>query len=611
MTARSTWIERGPDGRPYFVRKKSNLPSTRQIFSQTLLRRSARSLFSSRDSRQNHHVQCVNAADGELVLPAPTSPNPPAAPSTHPTAPMAPTSQPQPQPVTMYLLPPQHGQNHLDSRQKSSSQEHATNPPSQFIPAPTPPGIFPIGPFPPHPMAPPPPNFFAPPMQFPSQPQSFLATPPAVPPGVHTNTVPAPTQPYGPQIPLPGPIPTHGEARYKCEICGRYRSARYHYKHPIQPGQLPSKTICRKCREEATDTEEADSSDSVQSRRSRHYHSRAPSRRRVSTSRSQRHRSRSRARSRGHPKLIDYDYGPYRVPSYTDSSSSSHEEEPHSARRRRNRRPGNADAGLVRRIRRLRLSPLGERTYYDDDCGGRGRNYEDDFKDREYDGETVGRLRSRSRQPTPGPRILQRQYSDPFVRTPSIENPATSRQPYFWGPLHAQPREGYSPQRGPISPRSKHPSMTIQHATHRSRSVGDSENAHEADQRRPIRLRSRSAQRGRDHDRHMMHEDEDDIQEENGRLGIHAPSPPPIRSSSLGYIGAAEFGEGERRQARSGRGRRRRSRSRSREDEHSRSGILRPGDELTVIERHELRARGDYDWYDGGGMRVRVREISR
>ncbi|KIW87695.1 uncharacterized protein Z519_11669 [Cladophialophora bantiana CBS 173.52] len=406
MTARSTWIERGPNGRPYLVRKKSDMPSTRQLLSQTLLRRSARSLFSSRDSRQNHHVQCVTAADGQLALPAPTSPNPPAAPSTHPAAPMAPTSQPQPQPVTMYLLPPQHSQNHSDSQEKNNSQEHATNPPGQFIPAPPPPGIFPIGPFPPHPMPPPPPNFFAPPTQFPSQLQSFLATPPTVPPGVHTSTVPAPTQPYGPQIPLPGPITTQGEARYKCEICGRYRSARYHYKHPIQPGQLPGKTICRKCREEATDSEEGDSSDSVQSRRSRHNHSRAQPRRSTSTYRSRRHRSRSRARSRGHPKLINYDYGPYRVPSFTDSSSSSHEEEPHSARSRRYRRPENAYAGLATRTRRLRLSPLGERTYYDDDRGGRRRNYEDGFKDREHDGPRQSKIPQQAGSPIFGDRCM-------------------------------------------------------------------------------------------------------------------------------------------------------------------------------------------------------------
>ncbi|OAL20246.1 hypothetical protein AYO20_11518 [Fonsecaea nubica] len=100
-------------------------------------------------------------------------------------------------------------------------------------------------------------------------------------------------------------------------------------------------------------------------------------------------------------------------------------------------------------------------------------------------------------------------------------------------------------------------------------------------------------------------------QEEDSHQGLHAPSPPPVRSSSLGYISEPERGDEENRQGRVRRGRRRRSRSRSREDEQSGSGILRPGDEVTVIERHDPRPKKDYDWYDNGGMRVRVREISQ
>jgi len=36
---------------------------------------------------------------------------------------------------------------------------------------------------------------------------------------------------------------------------------------------------------------------------------------------------------------------------------------------------------------------------------------------------------------------------------------------------------------------------------------------------------------------------------------------------------------------------------------------LRPGDMVTVIERHHPQNNADYDWYDEEGMRVRVREI--
>ncbi|KIW23012.1 uncharacterized protein PV07_11246 [Cladophialophora immunda] len=607
MRARSTWIERGADGRAYFVREKSNIPSAKELLSQALLRRSTRSLFSSRDSRQNHHVQCVTATDGPLALPAPTSPDPPAASGSHPAPPMAPTSHAQPQPVNMYLLPPHHGQNQSDSRDNAHGHECAVNPQTQFIPAPIPPGIFPIGPFPPHPMGPQPPTLFPPPpVPFASQSQSFMAIPSNLPPGIPENTASAQTQPYRPQVTPQGPIVTPADSRYKCEICGRYRSARYHYKHPIQPGQLPGKTICRKCREEATDSEDDDSSDSVQSPRPRRHHSRALPRRSSSTYKSQRHRSRSRARSRGRPKLIDYDNEPY-----TDSNSSSLEEEPYTSGRRMYRRRETADKSLIRHTRRLHLSPVGERIFFDGERGGRRQHFEDGFKDRKYEDETAKRLRSRSRQPTPGPRILRRQYSDPFVGTPPIEDHRARQPHYFWGTPHDRPRVGYSPQRGPTSLRSRYASVPVHHVTQRSRSVDDSENDHETDRHRHLRLRSRSAQRGLRHGRHMIHEHEDESQEEDGHQEVHAPSPPPLRSSSLGYMGQPELGEEECRQGRPRRGRRRKSRSRSREDELSGSGILRPGDEVTVIERHEPRAREDYDWYDGGGMRVRVREISR
>lgn len=91
-----------------------------------------------------------------------------------------------------------------------------------------------------------------------------------------------------------------------------------------------------------------------------------------------------------------------------------------------------------------------------------------------------------------------------------------------------------------------------------------------------------------------------------------APSPPPARASSLGYMNQAGSEEGDYSEAPSRRGRHWRSRSRSWESEEPDPGVLRAGDELIVIERHHPSHNDDdYDWYDDGGMRVRVREISR
>jgi hypothetical protein len=91
-----------------------------------------------------------------------------------------------------------------------------------------------------------------------------------------------------------------------------------------------------------------------------------------------------------------------------------------------------------------------------------------------------------------------------------------------------------------------------------------------------------------------------------------APSPP-----SMGYIAPRSLNEEvevartRQHEAVDGRGRpasvRRRRHSRS-ITERPASTFLRPGDEITVIER--IPAPGhDYDWYDKDGMRVRVREI--
>jgi hypothetical protein len=108
----------------------------------------------------------------------------------------------------------------------------------------------------------------------------------------------------------------------------------------------------------------------------------------------------------------------------------------------------------------------------------------------------------------------------------------------------------------------------------------------------------------------------DDADDYPVRRPIRAPSPPSIAgTSSLGYLEPrpyhqadnTRFGNREEAEKR-GRpllGSRRRSRSRSVVEPES--SFLRPGDHITVLERHG--DAGDYDTYDRDGMRVRVREI--
>lgn len=95
-----------------------------------------------------------------------------------------------------------------------------------------------------------------------------------------------------------------------------------------------------------------------------------------------------------------------------------------------------------------------------------------------------------------------------------------------------------------------------------------------------------------------------------------APSPPSIAgTSSLGYIEPRPYHEADNTQFRIRENAERRDRpvlgsrcrSRSRSIAEPESSFLRPGDHITVVERH--RGADDYDTYDRDGMRVRVREI--
>lgn len=85
------------------------------------------------------------------------------------------------------------------------------------------------------------------PMPFMQHPANAIAFPPGI-PGMP---------------PFPGMIqPARGQLkknRHKCSSCGRSRSARYHHQHPIIPGLTPADSICRKCQRVETESESTDS----------------------------------------------------------------------------------------------------------------------------------------------------------------------------------------------------------------------------------------------------------------------------------------------------------------------------------------------------------------
>ena len=351
MKPTSVWIERGNDGRHFYVRKKSSRPSVRQLLTETLLPGGPRSFF-SRDSRQNNHVRCENP-DTPLIMPRPSSTGPRPAQGTGlpPNHPSSPQAQPPPQPVTMYLVP--QSQDVPRPEANETLMQNHIKPQPQFLPYPHP-TVFPMPapyPLPGHslPIVVPPPHFMG------NQPP-FAAAPPSTFPVQH------PLHPMSQhQNHVPAGLAISSDLRYKCEICGRFRSARYHRKHLIPPGQLPAKTVCRRCREEDTESDEQSSSDSDRARHHRRHHSRARSWNPFST-RNPRNRSCSqpnRARSSKDRKLVDNKYDRYQDPLYSprESSSDSDDVRTSGRRARRYRRPDSPDLEVSNRLRKLKLVP--------------------------------------------------------------------------------------------------------------------------------------------------------------------------------------------------------------------------------------------------------------
>ncbi|KAL8805870.1 MAG: hypothetical protein Q9200_005250 [Gallowayella weberi] len=50
--------------------------------------------------------------------------------------------------------------------------------------------------------------------------------------------------------------PSSSSSKYSCASCGKFRSPRYHYRHPLAPGEIPRPTLCRKCVKQHTSSEE-------------------------------------------------------------------------------------------------------------------------------------------------------------------------------------------------------------------------------------------------------------------------------------------------------------------------------------------------------------------
>lgn len=80
------------------------------------------------------------------------------------------------------------------------------------------------------------------------QPPPYLQLPPPPPVGTTTTTTTTHQELQPQQAP----------AKHTCAACGKFRSARYQYRHPLAPGETPRPTLCRKCIKQHTSSEELD-----------------------------------------------------------------------------------------------------------------------------------------------------------------------------------------------------------------------------------------------------------------------------------------------------------------------------------------------------------------
>lgn len=248
-------------------------------------------------------------------------------------------------------------------------------------------------------------------------------------------------------------------------------------------------------------------------------------------------------------------------------------------------------------------------------------------------GTDSGSRRAHSRASSRGRRTIQRQYSNVYVESPRTAEHHFERYEYIAGPPISPHQLRYPPQQGPPLPgvramsRPVHQRAPYHPDRHHSEESyeGDGEDGYKparSGSTRRGRLRSREANLDRGGMmalpkagilRHPAQESDEETvvtsHDRRGRRLGYAPSPPPARSSSMGYLTEPEMDERERHQPLYGHSQRRRSRSRPHPVEARGLSNLRAGDALTVVERHVPRPAQDYDWYDNEGIRVRVREI--
>ena len=354
MEPGTTWVERGADGRPYFVRKKLRLPSTTSLLADAFApRRRSLSLF--RYPRRDFHVMPAPVSN-PLPLPAPEKEE--AITRSGSSSSLHQQQQPQqqimypiPYPALMPILPLPFQEN-----QNPYEQERMLRHNSQFAPQ----GVYPPGP---------PPYLY----HHPYTPyQSGYPVPPAA-------------RSLGPPRMVTG-----DDMKYRCSVCGRFRSPKFHHENPIKAGELPSKTVCTKCRRAGSDSDDWYDSDD---RRRQYSRGRSRGRSRISDELEVLIDNERLRRSRRPSRVRMLSGSPTRRTLATRSyysSDSTDSEEVEIIERRRQRRPRSPSVEIVERTRYVEevpRPPAVRETAVEERVPGRRRSsheveYEDEYYDR-------------------------------------------------------------------------------------------------------------------------------------------------------------------------------------------------------------------------------------
>ncbi|KAK5940479.1 hypothetical protein PMZ80_006894 [Knufia obscura] len=629
LMQKSTWIERGADGRPYYVKRRPAVPSLRQKFAEVINDIRSRNPFFN-----GPHVS---------VPSTPTTPTQPSAPAPTPApqsqahsrastpkqksnlkqkwqpqpemaersrTPHSNSQTPHPQPYSQPQQPLSHQQFHpfpfppyaptqVGNNSNGQNQQNSALVPSQLAHYAAPhPRMYPYVPsgsqalthqLTHQPTGGPPPANTTGAMFNPAH-TTIPNAPPTAPPG------------YGPSNPgqfAMNPMSMNpDDLKYKCSICGRFRSSRYQWKHRVPVGQLPGPTICRRCRQEATDSED-ESTDSYEERDYRSHSRHRSLARNRSRSRGRASRPRSRARSSSRPKrALDHDYYAAHEPEASSSESDVSVEVRPKRRKSLSRGARSPSVEVIRYVDGPAIQPRPKNrkkkiVYVEDHRSQQELSDDEDEVDVRYVAYP-SRSRVVSRPATPARRLFPRQYSDPEIgaavafegREYYDQPPSSRRIRHVSSSSRLYAKNPYRQIRSSSRPRRTYSSAPYE-------TTEEEYYYAPATDRLPRGRMRGGGGRSRSRSRSRVSIDEG---AEAGPLDPYrppVPSPPAPRrrrSSSLGCVEADADLSAEREHPRSS------SRHRRRLEAESEA----------VDDRNPA---DDYDMYDNDGMRVRVREI--